>query len=468
MKIRHISKNDLEHACKDMLVRGARFVMVYGVSIEKYSLELRYLINVAPQQFELWRCYLAHHDKPVSLANHCPLLGWYEREVMDLFGVEFLHHPEPYSLITHPEEFHYPDFSQQGLQYLPFGPIRAGIVESAEFDFFYAGESIPYFYQKLFFKHRGMEQRFCGLSADLGVLLAERVSGIGSVSHAWSYCQAVEKTADCHLSKRAEYSRIILAELERLYNHLHFFGDLCHATTLKVGAAEGLLLEERLKQINARVTGHRLLRHVLTPGGLRSELKLAGLKPKLLTLQSDIFSYLNRLQNTASHVDRLLHTGVVTKKMALDQGATGPIERAAGFDHDLRRDHVYSCYADFNIAVPVCSEGDAQARATVRMKEIEVSFAIILAALDQLPAGAIKTECVIKPSSEGLAWVESPRGGTFYAVHVDAQGKLARVKIKSASYSNWRVFPFTVHETGMMDFAINEASFGLSIAGCDR
>ena len=68
------------------------------------------------------------------------------------------------------------------------------------------------------------------------------------------------------------------------------------------------------------------------------------------------------------------------------------------------------------------------------------------------------------------AWAgrEWPRGSLFYAVHVGGDGRLARVKIKSPSFSNWRVFPFTVHDTNMMDYAINEASFGLTIAGCDR
>ena len=59
-------------------------------------------------------------------------------------------------------------------------------------------------------------------------------------------------------------------------------------------------------------------------------------------------------------------------------------------------------------------------------------------------------------------------GSLFYAVHVGGDGTLARVKIKSPSFSNWRAFPFTVHDTNMMDYAINEASFGLTIAGCDR
>lgn len=469
MHIVEIKASSLYQSCVEILAQGVRFVMLYGTFNEELGkIELRYLINVEPKKFMLWRCLIDKAESPVSLAPLVPLLGWDEREVMDLFGIEFLHHPEPYPLIFHPKEFCYPDFSQEGLQYLPFGPIRAGVVESAEFDFFYAGENIVHFYEKLFFKYRGMEKRFCQLKAESGIFLAERVSGIGSISHAWAYCQAVEKAAHCQISKRAEYLRIILAELERLYNHLHFFGDLCHTTTLKVGAAEGLLLEERLKQINAEVTGHRLLSNMIRVGGLRMDLNLVHLKDKLINLRSEIVDYFHRLKNTASHVDRLLNTGVVSKKMAFDQGATGPVERAAGLNHDLRRDHPYSCYADFNFIVPIRLEGDANARSHIRMQEVENSIHIILSVLERLPEGAIKVECVVKPSSEGLAWVESPRGGTFYAVHFGRDGKLARVKIKSASYSNWRVFPFTIYETGMMDFAINEASFGLSIAGCDR
>ncbi len=85
-----------------------------------------------------------------------------------------------------------------------------------------------------------------------------------------------------------------------------------------------------------------------------------------------------------------------------------------------------------------------------------------------LPDGPVRADCKLVPKSEGLGWAESPRGSLFYAVHFGRDGKLARVKIKSPSFSNWRVFPFTVHDSNMMDYAINEASFGLTIAGCDR
>lgn len=114
------------------------------------------------------------------------------------------------------------------------------------------------------------------------------------------------------------------------------------------------------------------------------------------------------------------------------------------------------------------TEGDAHARSQVRMGEIRNSLALLLRALEDLPEGPVDTEITWPSGGEGLGWCEGPRGSIYYCVHFDAAGKLARVKVKSASFSNWRVFPFTVHDTNMMDYAINEASFGLTMAGCDR
>ena len=174
------------------------------------------------------------------------------------------------------------------------------------------------------------------------------------------------------------------------------------------------------------------------------------------------------MENTASHLDRLITTGRLDRRLAFDQGATGPIERASGVDRDLRRDHPYAAYAELPPAVAMREAGDAHARAQVRMAEVNASIDLIQRALDLLPDGPVRADCKIIPNSEGLGWTESPRGTLFYAVHVGGDGKLARVKIKSPSFSNWRVFPFTVHDSNMMDYAINEASFGLTIAGCDR
>ena len=203
--------------------------MAYAWYREPRQLELRYVASVPDQAtFAVWRCE-ANEAVP-SLANICPLLSWYEREITDLFGLRFVDHPQPQRLVLHegvkppcpPFDPDYPaDLplrvetttqaipelagDQADVQLLPFGPVRADVVESAEFLFFYLGEAILHYHPRLFFKHRGMEKRFEGLAPERGVVLAERVSGVGSVAHALAYCQAVEAAADCTVPPRAQF-----------------------------------------------------------------------------------------------------------------------------------------------------------------------------------------------------------------------------------------------------------------------
>lgn len=337
------------------------------------------------------------------------------------------------------------------------------------FTFYYAGEAILHYQPHLFFKHRGMEKRFEGINPLQGVVLAERVSGIGSLAHALAFSQAVEAASGCVVPVRAQQWRTVLAELERIYNHLYYLGHLADTTTLKVAQAEGKLLAEQAKQINGHLTGSRFLRSMVRPGGLRRDLELHDeLLLSLERLRNQTAWYVDFLLASNSFRDRLLTTGHLAQHTAYDQGATGPIARASGIDRDLRRDHPYAGYDRLNIPVPVREHGDADARLRVRIEELSASFDMVVAMLRALEPGEVYTPCPPCPGGEGLGWAESPRGALFYAVHFAESGSLERVKIKSPSFSNWRVFPFTVHESNMMDYAINEASFGLSIAGCDR
>ncbi len=479
-------------ACADLLANGGRMQMAWGYKPSgEGRVDVCYLAAPGPKRpFVVWR--VRDEGSIPSLAQQSPLLGWYEREITDLLGVQFRDHPEPLPLVLHrgaratcppldPEfpgramDFEHvlpdlPAVSGADVQLLPFGPVRADVVESARFFFFYVGEHILHYQPQLFFKHRGLEKRFEGRDPIHAVVLAERVSGVGSVAHALGYCEAVEAACGVEAPQRARRLRVLVAELERVYNHLHYLGHLADTTTLKVGQAQGRLLEEQAKQINARLTGSRLLRGVFIPGGVRRDLdpdrefiRWVG------ALQRDTDRYVHALERTTSFRDRLHDAGVLDRQTAFDQGATGPVERASGLDRDLRRDHPYAGYADTELQVPVQQAGDAYARFRVRVAELNASFEVILRLLPGLSrASGLRAAVTGRPGGEGLGWAESPRGALYYAVHFDGQGRLARVKIKSPSFSNWRVFPYTVHESNMMDYAINEASFGLTIAGCDR
>jgi Ni,Fe-hydrogenase III large subunit len=493
IKTEDLAAGELVVRCRDALGEGARMQFMYAWFPEDpMAPELRYVVHpgrACPPR--IWRCRPGDVPPP-SLAAIAPLLSWYERETTDLCGVVFRDQPLPQPLVLlpgtrsdrpplvpgpmphlsytpSPEDLpQLAGTTPEDVQLLPFGPIRADVLESVQFAFLYAGEAILHYQPQLFFKHRGMEQRFEGLAPALAAVLAERVSGIGSVAHALAYCHAVEAAADCEVPRRATWLRVLLAELERIYNHLHYLGHLCHTTTLKVGEAQGKYLEESAKQLNTAVSGSRLLRGLITPGGLRREPQLAGLAAGLARLENEFRRYADRLVATTSHLDRLMSTGVLAPQVAFDQGATGPVERASGLDRDSRRDQSYGAYAELPPSVAIAESCDAYARQQVRIAELFDSIAIIRAVLAGLPDGPLRTECRPPPRSEGLGWAETPRGTAYYAVHLDADGRLARVKIKSPSFSNWRVFPYTVHDSNMMDYAINEASFGLTVSGCAR
>lgn len=473
---RRIDPAGLTDAAKALRAEGGRMIMVYSAPHAGAGVELRYISSrPGVSGFDTWAVQPVDDEVP-SLASVWPLLSWYERETTDHHGIGFTGHPEPFPLIQTlrdaeaDDRRQLPAISGNDVQLLPFGPVRAGVVESAEFTFFYIGEAILHYVPHLFLKHRGMEGRFVGAGIETGAVLAERVSGIGSAAHALAYAQAVETAARITIPDRARYLRVILAEMERLYNHLYFLGHLADTTTLKVGHAEGVLLAEQVKQINARVTGSRFLRGVIAPGGIRRAIRTEGMAAALDALRGPIRRYIGRLDASESYFDRIATTGPLPRDVAFDQGATGPVARASGLDRDLRRDHVYAAYDDRNLDLKVAShaDGDANARAQVRIAEIDNSITMIQHALAIMPEGDIRVACPPTPGAEALGWAESPRGTLIYAVHFDDAGQIARVKIKSPSFSNWRVFPYTVHGSNMMDYAINEASFGLTVAGCAR
>jgi len=488
----NVDAADLKARTERLLADGGRMQGLYAWFPSASHAELRYVATLPGQtQFVGWSVDVGDDAIP-SLAGVCPLLGWHEREIMEMSGVAFSGHPEPARLVTaclprgergplEPDRVtrasvaadlpapSLPAVSGRHVQLLPFGPVRADVLESAQFIFLYLGEGILHYHPNLFVKHRGMERQFEGMEPASATLVAERVDGVDTVAHSLAYVQALEDAANCQVSERAAWSRLVAAELERIYNHLHYLGHLCHTTTLKVGEAQGKLLEERAKQINARASGSRFLRSVIWPGGVRRELDVGAIASGLRVLKPQVEQYIALIERTTSHLDRLISTAPLSQKLAFDQGATGPIERASGIDRDLRRDHPYAAYRTLPPSVALAEEGDAFARMKVRIAELRASIALVERAIaEPAPDGPLLVPCAPAALAEGLGWAESARGTVLYAVHMDGEARLARVKIKSPSFSNWRVFPSTVHDSNMMDYAINEASFGLTISGCAR
>ncbi|PYN20495.1 MAG: hypothetical protein DMD99_22775 [Candidatus Rokuibacteriota bacterium] len=188
-----------------------------------------------------------------SLATRSFAASRFEREIHDLFGLVPLGHPDLRRLALHqywPEGYHplrrdtvsRTDFIDTG-QPFPFrhvegegifevtvGPVHAGIIEPGHFRFSVEGETIVNLETRLGFVHKGTEKLFEGLAFDRAPALAERISGDTSVGHVLAYCQAVEALAGCRVPSRASWLRVVLLELERIYNHIGDVGMIVNDT----------------------------------------------------------------------------------------------------------------------------------------------------------------------------------------------------------------------------------------------
>lgn len=426
-----------------------------------------------------------------------PAAHWYEREVRDLLGLTPVGHPDPRPLVLHDDwpEGLYPlrkDFDPatptprvarpvrrsphahgEGLVEIPVGPIHAGIIEPGHFRFTAVGERILHLDAQLFFTHRGIEKLAEGKTADQALQLAERICGVCALSHAVSYCQAIESVAGVAIPPRAAALRTFFLELERLYNHLGDLGNMCSGAGFAVGVSHGLWLKEVVQQLNERLAGNRFLRGVCRAGGVRRDLDAEAIRDARDTLKRlypEFQRFADLFQHTDSFAERMHRTGIVPLAAARALGAVGIAARASGLDVDARRDHPHALYDRLRVPVALRQDGDARARAEVRIDETFTSFRLAQELLDFLPDGPLADPVgCLPPGRIGLGVTESPRGENIHWVRTGPDGRIDRFRIRSASYPNWPVVVVAVPEKNVVpDFPLINKSFELCYACCDR
>ena len=233
-----------------------------------------------------------------------------------------------------------------GIFTIPHGPVRSGVMESIEYLVETPGEAIPHLNMRVFYKHRGVENRFAGMTAADGVLLAERAEGIASVAHALAFSHAVEAIAGCQPPPAAALVRVLHAELERIANHLDVAVKLAEAAGLAVASARLALHKERVLRLVSRLCGSRFGRGVVVPGGISAlpRLPLAEILTEVDKLRRAVTAEAAALMATSSFLDRLRGTGPLRPQRARQHGALGPIGKAAGYADDARLARPYDGY----------------------------------------------------------------------------------------------------------------------------
>jgi Ni,Fe-hydrogenase III large subunit len=343
------------------------------------------------------------------------------------------------------------------------------VIEPGHFRFSVVGETIIDMKSRLYFTHKGTEKLFEGRAPADGVELAERVSGDTTVGHALAFCQALEAGAGTVVPERARWLRLILLEMERLYNHVADFGMIVNDTGYAVAHSHCFRIRERLLRLNRRLTGNRLLRGGIRPGGVGYDL------PSDLDLAAEVDSALRDFEEIAALtlrntmvMDRLEGTGSLAMAIARDHGVLGYVARASGIDADARRDHPFAAYRDVEVRVPVHDAGDVKARTLVRLEEARESARLVREAVARLPAGARLVPLAPLPAFDpAFGLVEGWRGGILHWVMADEAGRLHRVKITDPSFLNWRPLSHALLRNIVPDFPLCNKSFNQSYSGND-
>src|ERR1700681_3995219 len=301
-----------------------------------------------------------------------------------------------------------------GLHQIAVGPVHAGIIEPGHFRFTASGETVVRLEQRLGYTHKGIEGLMNGASLDRAVQLAGRVSGDSTVAYAYAFSRAAEAALELAVPNRAIWLRALLAELERLANHLGDIGAICNDASFGLIHAHCGILRECVLRACHSAFGHRLMRDLIVPGGVTNDINDAG-RAAIHAAADNIrlrFPALVELyDNTASLQDRTVDTGVLKPALARQYAAGGFIGRRSGRSFDARRALAYPPYDSLRFEIPVLNEGDVNARVWIRVREVEQSLSLIDQILERLPQGPLRAQAdQLREAREGMAIVEGFRG----------------------------------------------------------
>ena len=419
-------------------------------------------------------------------ARHAPAIRL-ERAARDLFGLEpigatdqrpWLDHgrwdsqpPFRTSITSSQVETNYAFLPSEGesLHQIPVGPVHAGIIEPGHFRFTANGETVVRLEERLGYVHKGIESLMAGAGIADGAKLAGRTSGDSTVAYTIAFSRAVEAALKVDPPARAHWLRALMAELERLANHLGDIGAICNDAAFALMHAHCGILRERVLRAANECFGHRLMRDCAVPGGVSVNLDRSGiqsLEALLENIRQRFPALIELYDNTASLQDRTVGTGHLNPALARQFGAGGYVGRASGRAHDARIRPGYEPYESLDFEIPVRSDGDVNARVWIRIAEVQQSLSLIEQIMSQLPDGPLSVE-LPGMAGEGMALVEGFRGDILAWVRLDKEGKIDRCHLRDPSWFQWPLLEAAIEGNIVADFPLCNKSFNCSYSGHD-
>jgi Ni,Fe-hydrogenase III large subunit len=279
----------------------------------------------------------------------------------------------------------------------------------------------------------------------------------------------VEAAAATEAPPRALWLRALMAELERIANHLGDIGAICNDAAFALMHAHCGVLRELVLRAADACFGHRLMMDRIVPGGTAADLSEDGpaaLRQLLSHVRRRFPELIELYDNTASLQDRTVGTGRVAAELVRQFGAGGHVGRASGRAFDARHSPGYPPYDQLKFEVPVLTEGDVNARVWLRIREVEQSLKLIEQLLENLPAGDLRVEIPAEPG-EGMALVEAFRGDVLVWLRRDGRGRIERCHLRDPSWFQWPLLEAAIEANIVADFPLCNKSFNCSYSGHD-
>jgi NADH-quinone oxidoreductase subunit D len=347
--------------------------------------------------------------------------------------------------------------------------------------------------------HRGTEKLIEHKTYLQAVPYFDRLDYVSPMCQEHAFALVVEKLLKCEVPLRAQYIRVLFAELTRILNHI------MNITTqaLDVGATTPLLwlFEEREKIMGfyERVSGSRMHSNYFRPGGVAQDLP-AGLLEDISVFIAEFPKYLADVETllTDNRIwkQRLVDIGIVTSKQAMDLGFSGPMLRASGIPWDLRKNQSYDIYDQLEFDIPIGKNGDSYDRYLIRVEEMYQSIRIIEQCIEKIPEGPVKTldpkisppkredmkhnmESMIAhfklytegynvPLGEAYAAVEAPKGEFGVYLYADGSNKPYRCRIKAPGFAHLQALDFMSRKHFMSDIVTIISTLDIVFGEIDR
>ncbi|MDO8720718.1 MAG: NADH dehydrogenase (quinone) subunit D [Syntrophales bacterium] len=348
--------------------------------------------------------------------------------------------------------------------------------------------------------HRGVEKLSESLTYPQALPMTDRLDYTSALSNNLAYCLAVEKLLDINVPKRAQYLRVLFAELQRIAAHLLWVAthalDLGAMTVLFYAFRERETILEALEL----VTGARLTPSFVRIGGLAGDIPdtfLPRVKEFVEDFPKRVDDYETLLTENIIWKKRTKNIAPMSGEECINYGVTGPVLRASGVYYDVRKAYPYSSYEDFDFEIPLGEHGDVYDRYLVRLKEMRQSNRIVKQAMEKLPEGPIAAFDALQvvppakeevgrdiaalirhfkimqegfrpPCGEVYASVESSKGELGFYIISDGSNKPFRMKIRPPSFVNLGALPKMIEGQMVADVVAAIGSIDIVLGEIDR